>query len=298
MENSAGILFEDKVQHWYIAMGNQWLGPLTAAEVYQKVINQEISWAHFVWKPGQTEWRRICDVKTFQTVVPPLPQKSMQKEVKVASAPVVRTATKRSNPPANPRPAPPSQKTEERIWFIFHNESQYGPFTFSEIDQALRGGKVHLQAYIWRDGLEDWKWIQDVEDFRESVEMVRALQRSKAPPEFKSNKPTQRTSSDQRLAPRRPLVAKIMLAAGEQVSAGVCRDISVGGMQVLIDRCPGKVGTRVKLNVSAAGQIAPFVAEGMIVRILEDYRGFSFRFDRLSDLAKKSIEDYIHASGI
>jgi hypothetical protein len=53
------------------------------------------------------------------------------------------------------------------------------------------------------------------------------------------------------------------------------------------------------MNVSPSGtgkpvgMIEPFVAEGVIVRLLEDGRGFSFRFERLTDGARKTIETYI-----
>ncbi len=81
--------------------------------------------------------------------------------------------------------------------------------------------------------------------------------------------------------------------------AGVCRDISVGGMQILCDRVPGEAGTHVKLNVSPTGPGAPepFTAEGVIVRVLEDGHGFSFRFDNLDDAARKAIERYIQSEG-
>jgi hypothetical protein len=78
-------------------------------------------------------------------------------------------------------------------------------------------------------------------------------------------------------------------------------------MQVLTDRLPGKVGAKIRLNVSSisdekasktqkARKIDSFVAEGVIVRILEDKRGFSFRFDKLSSAAKRSIEQYINSA--
>jgi hypothetical protein len=37
----------------------------------------------------------------------------------------------------------------------------------------------------------------------------------------------------------------------------------------------------------------PFVAEGVIVRVLEDGRGFSFRFEGLSRESQEAIERYI-----
>ena len=76
---------------------------------------------------------------------------------------------------------------------------------------------------------------------------------------------------------------------------GICRDISVGGMQVLTDTLPGPVGTAVRLNVTPPSDsgLKAFVAEGTVVRILEDQRGFSFRFTSISEDAKSSIERYI-----
>ena len=47
-------------------------------------------------------------------------------------------------------------------------------------------------------------------------------------------------------------------------------------MQALTDRVPGAVGTTLRLNVSPsdAKTVKGFVAEGEIVRVLEDGRGF------------------------
>ena len=36
-----------------------------------------------------------------------------------------------------------------------------------------------------------------------------------------------------------------------------------------------------------------FMATGRVVRILEDGRGFSFRFEKLSPKAKRAIEEYV-----
>jgi hypothetical protein len=71
-------------------------------------------------------------------------------------------------------------------------------------------------------------------------------------------------------------------------------------MQVLTDQVPGPVGTKLKLNVSPAGKgkkLDAFIAEGEIVRILEDGRGYSFRFTQLAPAARKSIESYIQSTG-
>jgi hypothetical protein len=76
-------------------------------------------------------------------------------------------------------------------------------------------------------------------------------------------------------------------------------------MQVLCDMAP-ETGSTISLNVQPTedsgsaqpgGKIDPFAAKGVVVRVLEDGRGFSFRFEDLSDTARTAIQSYIVADG-
>jgi hypothetical protein len=266
---------------------------MSAADVYARVLSGEISWAHFVWKPGQADWKRICDTKTFQSAVPSAPARGLQSEVRDASRPVVRKAASGVKAPPKPRRGTGEitgggAPAENKEWFLYYNESQFGPFTGSDLHRFLKSGKIHGRVHAWKDGMSGWERIERLADFDESVAASKKVRESK------KAKPVQ-AESDKRMATRKPLVAKILMANQDSLSAAVCRDISVGGMQVLTDRVPGPPGTRIKMNVSPSGgaPIAPFVAEGVIVRVLEDGHGFSFRFDKLSDAAKRVIEGYI-----
>lgn len=298
MENTGKVLFEDDVPQWYVAISDKPVGPLTASDVYQKVVNQEITWAHHVWKPGMAAWEKICDTKTFQAVVPTPPPMPAMPPMPGAK-PTVKQAKK---PPHNV----PKIVEEEKSWFLHYKDSQYGPFAESEVIRFLKVGKLHEKIHAWRNGMTDWETLASIDVFKDAcVEAKKTRGETKVgptPPPAPKGK-----GKDQRGAPRRPLVAKIVMAgANADVVVGMCRDISIGGLQVLTDRIPGPVGTRVKMNVSSTNgtgsgaakksQIAPFVAEGVVVRILEDQRGFSFRFDRLSDSARKTIEQYIESS--
>jgi hypothetical protein len=283
MENTRKVLFEDNTPQWYIAQGDQWIGPLTAAEVYEKVVSQEISWAHFVWKPGQSDWKRICDVKVFQSAVPRLPGKDTKQEVKQAAA-AAKAIFKKTGGSRESR----KMRASDRNWFLYYNDSQFGPFSFEEVARFLAVGRIHGRVHAWSEGMEGWERLENLQPFHEAVADSK---KARAVTKKSSAGPT-----EQRKAPRIPLVAKIILANSqdESVNVAMCRDISMGGMQVLMDRVPGKIGSKIRLNVS--GGIAPFVAEGVIVRILEDERGFSFRFERLSEDARRAIESYITAA--
>ena len=81
MENSGKILFQDKAASWYIALESRWIGPLSAADVYEKIQRQEITWAHYAWKRGQSDWKRICDIRAFTVAVPHHPGKSLKKQL-------------------------------------------------------------------------------------------------------------------------------------------------------------------------------------------------------------------------
>lgn len=315
MENTGKVLFEDDSPQWYVAMGSRWIGPLAATDVYQRITTHEITWAHFVWRPGQADWERICDVPTFQGAVPTTPTKDVQQQVKEASKPSIRTAAPASRKAGSPPPKPANKarnEEEARIWFLYYNDSQFGPFSGEEISRFLRVGKIHGRVHIWKDGMGDWERLESIERFADDVEEAKRVRDAKRA--ATSGSPAKgaradrseeggREAGEQRKAPRRPLIAKILMADDKVLTAAVCRDISVGGMQVLTDRIPGEPGAKIKLNVSPAGgkggtkvgqkSIAPFVAEGTIVRILEDGRGFSFRFHRLPDSSRQAIEDYI-----
>jgi len=296
MENTVKVLFEDdQTPKWYVALGDQWNGPLTAADVYEKVLSQEISWAHFVWKPGQVDWQRICDVPTFKAAVPILPGKGITKEVKDAASPTVKKSAGRRT--AAPPPAPKKKTAEVRTWFLYYNDSQFGPFSPEEIDRFLRVGKIHGRVFGWKEGMPNWERLEGIALFGSGVVEAKKV-RAKEKSAREKTGSTKAEKVEQRKAPRRPLVARIFLANDAAVIVAVCRDISVGGMQILTDRVPGSMGARLRMNVSPSSEskgnrIQPFVAEGVIVRILEDGRGFSFRFEKLPEESKRAIESYI-----
>jgi hypothetical protein len=302
MENSGKIFFEeDDTPCWYVALGTRWLGPMTASDIYEKILNHKLTWAHYVWRPGQKEWNRVCDVEAFQSAVPHQPDKSVQKavqevvrSVKGAGRSVSKASSHLKSSAKNSvkKPVKKLRNGDLKTWYLYYNQSQFGPFSQEEIERFIQIGKIHGRVYGWCKGMRNWVYLEQIE----------ALKRQFPATQFSNAGPKSDVSEfEQRQAPRRPLVAKILMTNEQSVIVGVCRDISVGGLQVLSQKVPGKVGTKLKMNISpstnkAGEMIEPFVADGVIARILEDGRGFSFRFEQLSDRARKAIESYIESS--
>jgi len=293
MENTDKLQFKDDAPKWFVAIGDSWVGPLFASEVYKKIIAGEITWAHYIWTPAQSSWNRICDTDAFSSNVPQKPGKELMAELKGASTekekkPAVKTGSRSLSGAKMLRK--PSEGVEKKDWFLYFNDSQFGPFSREEVRRFLKVGKINERVHAWKDGMPTWERISGIAELSQSSGKTKPGIPKMKLPEKES------TRADLRIAPRRPMIARILLANDGGVIAGVCRDISVGGMQVLTDKVPGPVGMRIKLNVSPTGPGAPnpFAAEGEIVRILEDGLGFSFRFETLDQRAKDAIEKYIN----
>jgi hypothetical protein len=164
----------------------------------------------------------------------------------------------------------------------------------------IASGQVLEQAHVWREGFENWQYVKDVKELFTSAPAVPVPAVPPAPvapaaTAGVADASTQKQSSEKRGMPRRPLVAQVYLTNQSELITGICRDISVGGMQMQTDRIPVEIGGTIRLNVvpPANTGMKAFVAEGVIVRVLEDRRGFALRFTQISEEAKKVIESYI-----
>lgn len=289
------LFFENDIHpQWFVALDDKPMGPMSAKEIYEKILVQDLSWTHLVWRAGMKEWLRVCEVEIFQGVLP-------KGKVPEKNSPVAASASRAAKIP------PPAPQVHVKSWFLYFNESQFGPFTADDVDRALRIGKIHGRVFIWKEGFANWKRLDDVREFEEAVAVSRKV---RGPTDAAKSDSAQKIQAERRQEkrthPRKPLIARIVLAHQDRVIVGMCRDISVGGMQVLTELIPEPVGSRIRLNVSPAdGKLKPFVAEGIIVRTFNtpgipghlDSRGegcgFSFRFEKLSKDTKDAIEAFI-----
>jgi hypothetical protein len=158
MENSGKILLpEDTKPEWFIVQGDRWLGPFTVAEIHAKIESREVGWAHFAWKQGESRFQRICEIKEIQAAVPATPSADLLKR-----APTVEKSKR--------KPVPPPPGAEIKEWFLYYNDSQFGPFAKDEIVRFLQVGKVHARVHAWKDGLETWERLKDIPEFHRAVE--------------------------------------------------------------------------------------------------------------------------------
>jgi hypothetical protein len=234
---------------WFVAVNGKAVGPFTAETILEQIEAGQFSWAQPICKAGDQAWKRISETAEFKARAP--------------------------------------KSSGARIWFVYHNNSQFGPFAQDEVERLLGVGQISSQSFVWKEGMPGWERIESVAAFKSTIKT--------APARGRATRTETARAKDKRSSPRRPLVARVMVASERTFSVASASDVSAGGMQLLTETIPGEVGARLKLNVSA-DRIAPFVAEGVIVRISDDKRGFSFRFEKLAEPSRRAIEGYIQSA--
>ncbi|MFG1483125.1 GYF domain-containing protein [Halobacteriovorax sp. HFRX-2_2] len=157
------------------------------------------------------------------------------------------------------------------------DEVEYGPFSVIDLQKAYQQNRINEKTLAYIPGENEWVFLAETPIAKRVMGSV--------PPLI--------TDDERRLNQRKPFVARMFFHDSQQVFEGVCRDISIGGMQVLVSNFPFNVGDEVTLNVHPENTDYHFIASGLVVRHLNENQGFALRFVNLSDEAESSIKSYI-----
>jgi hypothetical protein len=220
----------------------------------------------FVWTKGFDNWKKLKEIKEFE-------QAPIQAPPLIKSIPV----------PEVIGPDWESIADEERIFHIKighdrgGSEIEYGPYSINDLKIFLQEKRINQKTYVYTPGMENWSLLADIPVYGR----------------FNLGPAKNITEKDRRQNLRRPFVARILFHDNKKIFQGICRDISIGGMQILIADFPGKMGEQINLNVHPENTDYSFTADGEIVRVLEGNQGFSIRFNELKQEAQNAILKYL-----
>jgi hypothetical protein len=261
---------------YYVQKGNRH-GPVALEVIQQMVANSDLNTSDYVWKKGFENWKRIKEVPELeekQAAPTPAPA-----PFKAPEPPKAELGPKLEFKEVSLKTLPPDERT---IYIRIGNDrglppSDYGPFTVGQLKQLFKESRINGKTMVFVPGMKEFKILGDLPEYQEIFE--------EAPPVIQE--------SDRRESVRKPFVARLFVQNNKKVFEGICRDISVGGMQILTDDFKGQAGDRIAINVHPENSDYCFTASGVVVRILDGNCGFSFRFQGLSDEAKRSVEKYL-----
>lgn len=244
---------------WYFVENGERQGPISKSEVLGFVSSGRINADTYLWTKGMDNWKHLSEIDELGVAESfDLPNDDLEmtltSQVDNGKTLFIRVGMDRGTPPTD-----------------------YGPFDLNMIKKLYKENRINAKTLIYINGMIKFKVLGDFVDFNQVFQEM--------PPVI--------AEEDRRAAMRKPFIARMFIQNQARVFEGICRDISIGGMQVLVDQFPGSVGEQIDLNVHPENLEHHFVASGMIVRKLEGGQGFSFRFLDLKDDAKKAIENYL-----
>ena len=254
---------------WYFVEGEKRVGPVKEEDLVKKIKDGELSQDNFVWKKGFDNWKKLKDVNELSDIgdesseIPTIVKSSNKRDINWDLI-----------------------KENEKVFLIKigidrgGQEVEYGPYSLNILKKAALEGRINGKTLLFVSGMNSWEFISDLPIYDYIFD----------------DKKEDLSGDDRRKNKRKPFVARMFYHNDSIVYEGICRDISVGGLQVLVDGFPGEIGDDISLNVHPENTDFSFVAGGKIVRILDGDQGFSLRFIDLSDEAKDSIEAYLEKS--
>ncbi len=256
---------------WYYVQGSERVGPVEQSELKALVLQGVLGSDSYVWRKGFENWQRMSEVDELENLLGGGGAPSHVDEI----------------PAINEDEAPRfdwDQVDQNKRMFMIRigldrgcEEMEYGPYALGELKRAFDEKRINGKTFIFAPGMSDWMFLADIPIYESLFEDM--------PPVI--------DEIDRRRTPRRPFVARMLFHNNADVFEGTCRDISLGGLQVLSSNLPVKMGEKVTLNVHPDNSGHSFTASGTIVRILEGNQGFSLRFEGLSEDANSAISSYI-----
>lgn len=245
---------------YYVDSSGDRQGPIELSELQGLISNETISKEGFIWKKGMADWTKVKDVEEVNAEpVEDFPDVISQ-DYNLAEL----------------------AGSENCIFIKIGTDRggasvEYGPYSLDVIKKLFKENRINAKTFVFLKGMADWMILADFKDYSEVFEGV--------PPVIEE--------TERRASKRRPFVARMFFESDKQVYVGICRDVSIGGMQILVDHIPAPIGNKISINVHPENTDHHFVADGEVVRHLDGGQGFSFRFVGLKSDAREAIEKYL-----
>lgn len=248
---------------WYYVQGDKSVGPVDGEKMNSLFSNGTLKGDSFVWKKGFDNWKKASEVEEF------------------------RLAFQGPSPVAMP------QAPKDKSWDIGDDdqvitikvghdrggdEAEFGPYSLKQLRRAFQENRINGKTFVFVPGADNWTFLADTPLFNRVT--------SDMPPVIEDG--------ERRMTLRRPFVARLLFHDESKVYEGICRDISVGGLQILVSGFQCQLGETIKMNVHPDNGETCFSAAGKVVRVLPGNQGLSLKFENLDEQARSLIQKYIN----
>lgn len=254
---------------WYYVRGSDRIGPVDESELASLFADGTLDGESYVWTKGFDNWQRAKSVDQVQHLMGG------------GASPSAVAAPPKGDRPVLDITSLPEDRPCITIKIGYDrgaDDVEYGPYSLAQLRRAYKENRINGKTFVYVPGMDNWKFLAETPLFDRIT----------------SDMPPIIDESERRMHIRKPFVARLLFHDRQEVYEGVCRDISIGGLQVLVANFPCKAGDIVKMNVHPDNGAQSFTATGLVVRVLEGGQGFSLRFSELGDQANSAIQAYIN----
>ncbi len=259
---------------WYYVRGSDRIGPVEESELVALFREGTLNDDSYVWTKGFDNWQKARTVDQLQDILNDSGEATPENLPSSIEEDLARPAMDDLSVLAEDKVCITIKIGRDRG---LNDEVEYGPYSLEQLRRAYKEKRINGKTFIYVPGMDNWQFLAETPLFDRIT----------------SDMPPVIDDSERRRHVRKPFVARLLFHDTQVVYEGVCRDISVGGLQVLVANFPCQAGDEIKLNVHPENDAQSFTATGKVVRVLEGGQGFSLRFHNLSDHAVAAIQAYI-----
>lgn len=282
---------------FYIAQGDDSLGPWTIEEIATKIAARELSVTDFVFDDGRQDWIPLLECEALKRHLnkakPKAPPPKAQ-AVKPAATAVAEEVPVAVEAKMETQPAQALSRTNDPAaeWFVQKGANRYGPMTHSDVIRALQEKSVYDFDFIWKQGTESWMRIAEHPEFH--PDRIRELAGKIAKDGAKEE------VFFQRQHPRIRFESEVIVHDDQSVWMGQAFEAGIGGSGLVIENATLTPGQVVRVHFGPSDGLPAFNALGEIVgkRYTREIRGtkspvrYALRFLQLDGSAESSVREY------
>ena len=261
-------------EKWYFVENEERKGPISKNDVFKLLQAGKLNSGSFVWKQGLDNWKRVSDLEDFAQKdenLRSLREEKTQPFLSIQNLPLDKALT-----------FDLVEKGSKSIYIKTgldrgQRAQEFGPFDLDMLKQLYKSKRINGKTLIFFPGLDVWRVLASFEDFEKTF--------NELPPVI--------SEEDKRAWERKPFTARLFFTNEDKFFEGICKDISLGGMMVLINSFVCQLGDVISLNVHPDQEEYQFVTKAKVVRILDNNTGFSLQFVDLSPEATSAIKSFL-----
>ena len=270
--------------NWYYVESNERIGPIDESEFKDLINSEKIIGETYVWRKGFENWvqaKSLDELKKYLSSVFVAGNEN--------DASDIDSENNTDDDLLNRLDAESNESIQfewgdvlesDQIFILRIGEDrgvqakEFGPYTLGMIKELVEQKRVNHLTQIFSPGMDNWLFLGNIDYFKSF---------------FKEDI----SEVDRRENKRCPISARVFLSEQESFFQGVCRDVSIGGAQVLVADFKGKEGDEIKINMHFNDGSFAFAAKGKVIRSLNRVKGFAMRFIDLSPESINMINNYI-----